>query len=128
MKVSVIIPFNKGISYLEDCLSSLRDQNYDDLETILVCDHIEEDLTALVEEYKECLNLFVYSLEKGTGVAAARNFGLSKATGDYVYFLDSDDYLLENALSILVEAIPERDADVVYGKKRTTSNENKTTI
>lgn len=120
MKVSVIIPFNKGISYLEDCLSSLRDQNYDALETILVCDHIEEDLTALIEEYKECLNLFVYNLEKGTGVAAARNLGLSKATGDYVYFLDSDDYLLENALSILVEAIPERDADVVYGKKKTT--------
>lgn len=120
MKVSVIIPFNKGISFLEDCFSSLRDQNCEVLETILVCDHIEEDITDLVEEYKDCLNLFVYNLEKGTGVAAARNLGLAKATGDYVYFLDSDDYLFENALSILIEAIPERDADVVYGKKKTT--------
>lgn len=120
MKVSVIVPFMKGISYLEDALGSLKDQIYDDFETILVCDHIEEDITALVDEYKDTIRLSVYHLEDKTGVAAARNFGLSKATGEYVYFLDSDDYLYENALSILVEATFDRNADVVYGKKKST--------
>lgn len=120
MKVSVIVPFMKGISYLEDALSSLKDQIYDDFETVLVCDHIEEDITALVDGYKDAIRLSVYHLEDKTGVAAARNFGLSKATGEYVYFLDSDDYLYENALSILVEATFDRNADVVYGKKKST--------
>lgn len=120
MKVSVIIPFHKGVAFLEDALTSLREQIYDSFETILVCDNIEEDITKLVEEYKEELQLKVFHLENKTGVAAARNLGLSKASGEYVYFLDSDDYIFEDALSILVEATYDRDADVVYGKKKTT--------
>lgn len=120
MKVSVIIPFNKGIAFLGDCFESLFEQSFHDFETILVCDHVEENINELVDEYKEGLNLFVYTLDEKTGVAAARNLGLEKANGEYVYFLDSDDYLLENSLEILVDAIEERDAEVVYGKKKST--------
>lgn len=120
MKVSVIIPFNKGIAFLRDCFESLIEQSFHDYETILVCDHVEENINELVDEYKEGLNLFVYTLDDKTGVAAARNLGLEKANGEYVYFLDSDDYLLENTLEILVEATAERDAEVVYGKKKST--------
>lgn len=120
MKVSVIIPFNKGIAFLRDCFEGLFEQSFHDFETILVCDHVEENINELVDEYKEGLNLFVYTLDEKTGVAAARNLGLEKANGEYVYFLDSDDYLLENSLEILVDAIEERDAEVVYGKKKST--------
>ena len=120
MKVSVIIPFNKGIAFLTDCFESLLNQSFRDFDTILVCDHVEDDINDLVNEYKEGLNLFVYTLDEKTGVAAARNLGLEKANGDYVYFLDSDDYLLEDSLEILVEATKERDAEVVYGKKKST--------
>jgi CDP-glycerol glycerophosphotransferase len=120
MKVSVIIPFNKGIAFLGDCFESLLEQSFHDFETILACDHVEETIDELVDEYKEGLNLSVYTLEDKTGVAAARNLGLEKANGEYVYFLDSDDYLLENSLEILVEATEEREAEVVYGKKKST--------
>ena len=85
MKVSVIIPFHYGIAFLEDCLISLREQNYRDLETILVCDHIEENIDVLVAEFGQDLNMSVYHLDETTGVAAARNLGLDKAQGEYIY-------------------------------------------
>lgn len=118
MKVSVIIPFHYGIAFLEDCLSSLREQNYRDLETILVCDHIEENIDGLVAEFKQELNMSVYHLDETTGVAAARNLALDKAQGEYVYFLDSDDYLYIDTLALLVESTIDTDADIVYGKKK----------
>ncbi|WP_167955787.1 bifunctional glycosyltransferase family 2 protein/CDP-glycerol:glycerophosphate glycerophosphotransferase [Anaerosporobacter faecicola] len=120
MKVSIIIPFHRGIAFLEDCLTSLREQNYHDLETILVCDHIEEDINPLVAEYQQDLNLSVYHLDEKTGVAAARNLGLDKAQGEYVYFLDSDDYLYIDTLAYLIESTIDTDADIVYGKKKTS--------
>lgn len=120
MKISVIIPFHEGISYLEDCLSSLSDQSYNDIETILVCDHVYENIDELVKQYKDDLHLGVYNLDSSTGVAAARNLGLDKASGEYIYFLDSDDYLFGNAIETLVLAAEERNADVVYGKKKIT--------
>lgn len=120
MKVSIIIPFRYGIAFLEDCLDSLRAQNYRDLETILVCDHIEENIDALIDEYSQELNMSVYHLEESTGVAAARNLGLDKAQGEYVYFLDSDDYLYIDTLALLVESTVDTDADIVYGKKKRT--------
>jgi CDP-glycerol glycerophosphotransferase len=120
MKVSVIIPFHCGIAFLEDCLSSLKEQDYRDLETILVCDHIEENIDDLVAEYQQELNMSVYHLEESTGVAAARNLGLDKAQGEYVYFLDSDDYLYIDTLALLVESTIDTNADVVYGKKKRT--------
>lgn len=120
MKVSIIIPFHRGISFLEDCLSSLREQNYNDLETILVCDHIEENIDDLIAEYRQDLNMSVYHLGKATGVAAARNLGLDNAKGEYVYFLDSDDYLYIDTLALLIESTVDTDADIVYGKKKTS--------
>lgn len=120
MKVSVIVPFQKGISFLEDCFSSLRDQTYKDIEVILICDHVEENIQELINEYKESINLFVYNLEEKTGVAAARNLGIEKSTGDYIYFLDSDDYIYENALENLVSSTENGAVEVVYGKKKGT--------
>ncbi len=120
MKVSVIIPFHEGVSFLEDCLSSLKDQTYDDIEVILICDHVDEDIDEIIREYKEKLNLSVHQLDNGTGVAAARNLGLDNATGEYIYFLDSDDYLLDKTFETLILPTTERDVDVVYGKKKST--------
>lgn len=136
MKLSIIVPFHRGIHFLEDCLESIRDQGIVDYETVLVLDHIEEDLTKLLEEYQD-LNIktvelnkpqrFCYSYLYGndenekvkcfSGVAAARNAGLEAAEGDYVYFLDSDDYILNGTLAMLLKEAEEQKADLVYGRK-----------
>jgi len=136
VKLSIIVPFHRGIHFLEDCLESIRDQGIVDYETVLVLDHIEEDLTKLLEEYQD-LNIktvelnkpqrFCYSYLYGndenekvkcfSGVAAARNAGLEAAEGDYVYFLDSDDYILNGTLAMLLKEAEEQKADLVYGRK-----------
>lgn len=121
MKVSVIIPFHGGKSFLEDCLQSLEEQEFQDFETILINDHSTELIQPLVQTYQENHKCIYLELEEGkTGVAAARNLGLAYATGTYLYFLDSDDYLYEGALQALVESAEEKQADIVYGKRKTT--------
>lgn len=120
MKVSVIIPFHKGLSLLEDCMESLMEQTYEDVEIILVCDHVEEDIESFIKSYQALRKIKVNYLYEKKGVAAARNLGLSVATGEYIYFLDSDDYLNNNIMEILVSTADENKADLVYGKKTWT--------
>lgn len=120
MRVSVIVPFHKGEAYLRDCLDSLAEQTYHDLEVLVIDDHAPDEDLKCVSEYESKLYIKLFHLKDKTGVAAARNLGLDKATGDYIYFLDSDDYLHEDAIQLLVEGAQERDDDIIYGKKKTT--------
>ncbi|MGN0242974.1 MAG: CDP-glycerol glycerophosphotransferase family protein [Lachnospiraceae bacterium] len=121
MAISLIVPFHEGISYLEDCLASIRAQSLPDIETLLIADHTTEDLSALLEQYASTMIIKLYVPEEDrTGVAAARNLGIEYATGEYVYFLDSDDYLLENALSLLLTQMESGEYDVVNGVRDTT--------
>ncbi len=121
MKLSIIVPFYKYRQYLEDCLASLKDSQLEDFETILVLDHVEEEIQDLIDGYKESLRLKVVEVKGAEpGVSVARNAGLAAAEGEYVYFLDSDDYLYEDTLQILLDKEKETGADVVYGRKRYT--------
>ncbi|NLO09678.1 MAG: glycosyltransferase, partial [Clostridiales bacterium] len=120
MRVSIIIPFHKGEAYLRDCLDGLVTQTYRDMEVIVISDHAPEEELACLSEYEHELDLRIYHLSDKTGVAAARNLGLDEACGDYIYFLDSDDYLYEDAIELLVSGAQERDDDITYGKKKPT--------
>lgn len=120
MKVSVIVPVHAGQIYLPDCLESLVEQKFDGLEVIVICDHIDFDIEEKLEGYRDRLNFRVYELENGRGVAAARNLGMEKAEGEYIFFLDSDDYLAGEVLLSLTELADENDADLVCCKKRTS--------
>ncbi len=136
MKLSIIVPFHKGIHFLEDCLDSIRDQGLSAYETILVLDHVTEDITPLTEAYRD-INLRILELEEEkrparigeagndllagySGVAAARNAGLDAANGEYVYFLDSDDYIHSGTLPLLLKEAQEELADFSYGRKDST--------
>lgn len=120
MKLSVIIPFWKYKIFLDDCLNSLTLSNYQDFETILVLDQVEEDIEDLIETYQKKLDLKVVQSEKH-GVAAARNIGLQNASGDYVYFLDSDDYVLEDTFELFADAMKTApDKDIYAGTRKRT--------
>ncbi len=118
--LSIIVTHKRDTFYLKDCLSSIAQQEYRDYETILVLDHTEDDIDPLIKKYKEKCNIKLFELEEGkSGVSSARNLGLGKASGDYICFLDNDDYLCEDTLKLLMDTSGGR-ADMVYGKLKHT--------
>lgn len=120
-KISIIIPFQKYLHYLKECLQSLKESSYQDFEVLIVCDHVDEHVQKEIPGLSD-LSLRILSLEDETGVAACRNKGLQQATGEYVYFLDSDDYILEDTLFHMTEHL--NGQDMVYGTIRNTWNNN----
>jgi glycosyltransferase involved in cell wall biosynthesis len=96
LKYSVIIPVYNVEKYIDRCLKSIISQNYDDLEIIVVDNGSTDSSGSICDTYaNEHSNISVYHIENH-GVGSARNFGLSKARGEFIYFVDSDDYLVGN--------------------------------
>ena len=99
MKYSVIIPVYNVEKYIERCLKSVISQNYDDLEIIVVDNGSTDRSGSICDIYaNEYANISVYHIENH-GVGSARNFGLSKAKGEFICFMDADDYLVGNLFS-----------------------------
>ena len=104
-KVSIIIPFYVGINWLEESLESIFNQTYKDFEVILVNDGSKEDFKSLLERYKGRVSFYS---QENQGPAAARNLGISKASGEYIAFEDSDDIWLPEKLEKQVRFMEER--------------------
>ena len=114
--VSIIIPvYNTAKQSLIDCILSITTQNYANLE-IIVIDDGSTDLTTIntLKELEVNHNLLVYH-ETNKGVSVSRNKGTEYATGKYIMYVDSDDFLYPNALSIGVEIAETKGADLVIG-------------
>jgi len=119
--ISIITPFNKGKRYLEDYFDSLIDQNLEDYEIILIVNGASEDISDMLDEYSSKLNLIVKSFDEEINVGQARNEGLKIATGKYVYFMDSDDYIYSDGLSKLINVAKDTDADFINGERINTA-------
>ncbi len=117
--LSIIIPFHKYVHYLEDCLLSLKESSFKDFEVLVICDRCEDDITNLINEYATHFSLRVHHLDGKQGVAAARNAGIQLANGEYIFFLDSDDYIIEHSLSHLMA---QEGVQLLYGKRAHTWN------
>jgi glycosyltransferase involved in cell wall biosynthesis len=98
IKVSVVIPVYNVEKYLRDCLSSVVEQTLKDIEIICINDGSLDGSDGILREFSEHDSRFVVITQQNAGVSAARNRGLASATGDYIYFLDSDDFLVPSAL------------------------------
>lgn len=92
VKVSIVIPVYNVESYLRQCIDSVLNQSYQNLELVLVDDGSKDSSPAICDEYAAKDSRVVVVHKANGGAAAARNDGIRKATGDYVTFLDSDDY------------------------------------
>lgn len=96
-KVSVIVPVYNTEKYLRQCLDSVVNQTLQDIEVICIDDGSTDDSKRILDEYAHRdARILVYSKENG-GQSSARNKGMDLAQGDYLYFLDSDDYILDTA-------------------------------
>ncbi len=111
--ISVLVAVYNAQEYICECLDSLLHQTYDDLQIICVDDASTDDSWKILQDYKNCdRRVETYRVEKNQGAAHARNVGLNHVRGDYVCFLDSDDYFAEDALGSALgvfETIPETD-------------------
>lgn len=115
-KISIIIPIYNASKYLNRCLDSVLCQEYKNIEVILVNDGSTDDSGKIAKQYEEKYKEKVKYFEKQNGgLSDARNYGLKYVTGDYISFIDADDYITEN-LYMDLEKFMEEDYDMIHFK------------
>lgn len=112
--ISVIIPVYNVEKYLKQCVDSVLAQTYQNIEIILVDDGSTDSSGQICDEYSNQHKSIKSLHEQNGGASSARNYGLKHAKGDYVYFLDSDDYLINNAIERMVVCAVNNQADLVF--------------
>lgn len=113
MKVSVIVPVYNTEKYLKRCLDSLVNQTLKDIEIIIINDGSTDNSQVIIDEYsKKYPNIKGYKKENG-GMSSARNMGLTKTNGEYIAFVDSDDYIDNDALKKMYEKVKNKNLDIV---------------
>lgn len=113
-KLSIIVPVYKVEQYLEKCLSSILNQakERDNIELVVVNDGSPDNSQAIIDKYYGIYpHIIVPIKQQNQGLSMARNNGLEKATGDYVWFVDSDDWLLDNSLKKVFDEL-EKNTDI----------------
>lgn len=111
-KISIIIPVYNGEKYIEKCLDSIKNQTFKDYEVLIINDGSKDNTKNLIEKY---LNDKRFKLFNRTnhGIGASRNFGLDESSGEYICFIDSDDYVDKKYLEKLYNKISKENLDIV---------------
>lgn len=120
MLISIVIPVYKVEEYIERCLQSVIAQDYEgDLECLLIDDCTPDNSCAVIgdilDRYEGPIKFRLLHHEKNRGLSAARNTGIDNAQGEYIYFLDSDDYISSDCISKLAAPLTEGECDIVIG-------------
>ena len=113
--ISVIVPVYNVADYLEYSLNSIQQQSYQQLEIILVDDGSTDDSSSICKKYLNQDLRFKYIYQENAGLSAARNTGITAASGEYITFVDSDDWLDTSAIEILYRNLKKYDADIAAG-------------
>ncbi len=127
-KISVIIPVYNVQKYIVECIESVLNQEFQDFEIICIEDCSTDDSFSILSEYqKKDERIFVFQNEMNLGLSMSRNRGIGKASGEYIYFLDSDDMITKAALKNLYSIAKENDTDIIFfdGQLLFESNEFK---
>lgn len=122
IKVSIIVPIYMVEKYLVRCIESIINQTYSNLEIILVDDGSLDDCPQICDEYAKKDKRIKAIHKKNGGLSSARNAGMEVVTGDYILFVDSDDYIDKYTVADLIENALENNSDVViFGVNRDVS-------
>ncbi len=112
MKISVIVPVYNVKDYVEKCVKSIQNQTYQDLEIILVDDGSTDKSGVICDQLAIHDNRIKVIHKKNAGLSSARNIGIEMATGEYLGFVDSDDYVESNMFEIMLHAIITTQKDI----------------
>lgn len=125
MKFSIIVPVYNVEKYVEKCLESVNNQTYQDYEVIIVNDGSKDKSDLIIKKYIKDKNKFIYLTKENGGLSDARNYGIKYTQGDYIIFLDSDDYIEKDLLKELNTVLSQQEYDIVrYGMKLVDDNGN----
>ena len=113
-KVSIIVPvYNCKKEILERCLNSIKSQTCQNFEAIIVDDGSKEEFAKYCDAYQDIPNFKIFHKPNG-GVTTTRNFGLDHATGDWILFIDNDDWIDNETIKYLLSKIDQSDYDIAY--------------
>lgn len=112
-KISIIVPVYNAEKYLYNCIDSIINQSYNNLEIILINDGSTDNSLLICKEFASKDSRIIIIDKENGKVSSARNAGLDIVTGDYIGFVDSDDYIANDMYEVLISIIIKNDADVV---------------
>lgn len=122
MKLSIVIPCFNSEVFLVNTLNMILEQDSQDIEVILIDDGSTDRTLEIAKNYEESFHNLIIIHKNNEGVAIARNVGISRATGDYIYFLDSDDKIAKNTINYFLHIINEEQFDFYAFGYRTEKN------
>jgi len=123
-KISIIVPvYNKG-KYLDKCISSIVNQSYENIEIILINDGSTDESLDICNVWKQNDSRIIVLDQENNGVSAARNRGIDYSSGDYIAFIDGDDWIDRNYISYLLYLCNTNECDVSQVRYRYVENEN----
>ena len=120
-KLSIIVPVYNVEKYLDKCLDSILNSTYKDFELIVINDGTKDNSEQIITKYlenEEYKDKIIYISKENSGLSDTRNLGMSKATGDYIAFVDSDDYIEPNMYETMMNKALEKDFDIVASDVR----------
>lgn len=103
--ITVIVPVYNVENYLSRCIESILHQDYTNFELLLIDDGSTDNSGDICEEYKKSDNRIIVFHKKNGGLSSARNYGIENSKGEYISFIDSDDFVAPNYLQVLVDLI-----------------------
>lgn len=112
--VSIIVPVYNVAKYLNACLESIKRQTYGNIEVIVVDDGSTDSCAKIIDEFATNDSRFIAIHQGNRGVAAARNVGIEASHGDFLTFVDSDDWISNDYVSHLLELQDENDSDICF--------------
>lgn len=123
--ISIVVPVFNVENYIEKCIKSITQQDFKNYELILVDDGSEDESIRIAENvlFNTDLDYCIYKKKNG-GVSSARNYGYLKANGNYIIFIDSDDVICANYLSMLYGVAIEKKADIAICNYRFVESQN----
>lgn len=111
--ISIIIPVFNSEKTLKKCISSILSQSYKNLDIIIINDGSTDNSDEICKDYQKKDKRINYIIQKNSGVSSARNNGLSNAKGDFITFIDSDDWVEEDYIESLINLLIKNNADVI---------------
>ena len=124
-KISIIVPIYNVEKYLEQCIESIINQDYKNLEIILVDDGSPDRCANIIDEYAKKDNRIKAFHKENGGLSDARNYGLDRATGEYICFVDSDDFVEKDFISSMYNNIKKYNVDIAACNSYDYYNKNK---